>query len=398
MRPRPHVPLCDLTRQTAALQPQLMAAVGGVLSAGRFILGPEVDAFEQEMAVYLGARHAIGVASGTDALWLALKALGIGPGDRVLTTAFTFFGTVSAIIHAGAEPVFADVDPQTFNLDPDAVEGVLTGRSRAHQRLNLRPGTIKALIAVHLFGQAADMGALLALAREHGLFVVEDAAQAVGAEFRGQKVGTIGDLGCFSLYPTKNLGALGDAGLVVTNDDDLARRLRLLRAQGAAGKYVHETIGTNSRLDALQAALLRVKLPHLNAWIAARQELADYYDRTLRGTAELATPSRAPDRTHTFHQYVVRVSAGRRDALRHFLEDRGVETAVHYPLPVHQQPALSGLGYTRGDVPVAEQASGEVLSLPIFPGLTPDEQSWVVASIRTFPSEIADARSAASRT
>ena len=381
------VPLCDLQRQIAALQPELMAAVARVLSSGRFILGPEVDAWERQVEGYLKVRHAVGVGSGTDALWLTLRALGIGPGDAVLTTAYSFFATVSAIRLAGAEPVFADIEPGTFTLAPDGVRTILEGRSAVHRRLGIRPRAIKALLPVHLYGQPAEMAPLFAVAREHGLSVVEDAAQALGATYREREAGTLGDAGCFSLFPTKNLGAFGDAGLVVTASDELAARVRSLRAHGSRQHYVHEAIGTNSRLDALQAALLRVKLPHLEAWIAARRAHAAAYDAVLRDVPWLECPRRAPDRTHTFHQYTVRVRDRRRDGLQRFLGERGIETAVYYPLSLHLQPALRDLGYTAGDFPHAEQASQQLLSLPMFPELTADERFRVAAVIHEFPAE-----------
>ena len=380
------VPLCDLTRQAAVLQPELMAAVARVLASGQFILGPEVDAWEREVAAYLGATHAVGVGSGTDALWLALRALGIGPGDAVLTSAFSFFATVSAIRLTGARPVFADIDRMAYALAPEEVRRILEGRSPVHRRLGIRPQSIKALLPVHLYGQSADLDPLLALAREHGLVVVEDAAQALGAEYHGRKTGTVGHLGCFSLFPTKNLGAYGDAGLVVTAQDTLADQVRLLRAHGSRQRHIHETIGTNSRLDAMQAALLRVKLPHLDGWIAARQARAAAYDAALSSLPWLEVPARLPDRTPTYHLYTVRIRGGRRDARRRVLEERGVETAVYYPAPLHLQPASKDLGYTAGDFPQAERASQELLSLPMFPELTPDEQSWVVESIKALPA------------
>ncbi len=378
------VPLCDLTRQVEAMKPELMAAAERVLTSGRYILGPEVDAFEQEIAAYLGVKHAIGVASGTDALWLALKSLGIGPGDKVLTVPFTFFATASAILNTGAEPVFADIDLKTFNLDPESVCEVLEGRSSVYQRLDLRPETIKALILVHLYGQPADMEPLMGLAREHRLFVVEDAAQAMGAASREHKAGTIGHLGCFSFFPTKNLGAFGDGGLAVTDDGTLAEQVRLLRAHGSRPKYYHHLLGTNSRLDAIQAALLRVKLKHLDAWIATRQNHAAAYDHHFQRLPGIIPPYHAPGRTHSYHQYTLRVFGERRDSLQEFLEEYGVGSAIYYPLPLHLQPALLSLGYKRGDFQHAEQASAQVLSIPIFPEMTQEERNYVIARIENF--------------
>ena len=375
------VPLCDLKRQAESLKPELMAAVERVLMSGRYILGDEVEAFEQEVGAYLGADYAIGVASGTDALWLSLKALGIGPGDKVLTTPFTFFATASAILNTGAEPVFVDIDPDAFNLDPDQVRQVLHGTSRVHRRLSIRPDTIKAMMPVHLYGQSADMNPLRAIADEYGLSIVEDAAQALGDEYGGRRVGSTRHLACFSFFPTKNLGAFGDGGLVATNDEPLARKLRLLRAHGSKAKYHHELIGANSRLDAIQAALLRVKLHHLDAWIAARQSHAAAYDEALGKMNDLQVPHRAPERTHSYHQYTVRVKGGRRDELQEFLRLRGISTAVYYPVPLHLQPALRHLGYREGDLPEAESACTQVLSLPMFPEMTAQERAWVIKSI-----------------
>ena len=379
------VPVFDLKRQAEGLKPELMAAVERVLMSGRYILGAEVEAFEQEMGAYLGVNHAIGVASGTDALWLSLKALGIGPGDKVLTTPLTFFATASAILNTGAEPVFADIDPSTFNLDPDQVQEALQGRSSVYRRLDLRSETIKAMMPVHLFGQSADIDALASLAQEHGdLPIVEDAAQALGAQYGDRKVGSLGHLGCFSFFPTKNLGGFGDGGLVATNQEATAQQLRLLRAHGSRAKYHHELIGSNSRLDAMQAALLRVKLQHLDSWVASRRSLAAAYDEILEDMNGLQEPYQAPGRTHTYHQYTVRVQGGRRDELQEFLRLRGIGTSVYYPIPLHLQPALRSLGYKEGDFPQAEQACAEVLSLPMFPEMTADERSWTIQSIRSF--------------
>jgi dTDP-4-amino-4,6-dideoxygalactose transaminase len=378
--------LFDARRQTKALRLELLAAIERVLDSGQYVLGPEVEAFEQDIAQYLGVGHAIGVASGTDALWLALKALGIGPGDRVLTTPFTFFATVSAILNTGAEPVFADIEPDTFNLDPKQVHRVLEGRCAVCQRLGIRPKTVKALVPVHLYGQPADMKDLLALSQKYELFVVEDAAQALGAEYQGRKVGTLGHLGCFSFFPTKNLGAFGDGGLVVTDDDELAERVRLLRAHGSKHKYYHNLIGTNSRLDAVQAAMLRVKLKHLDTWIAARQTHAAGYNHAFQESDGFISPYHAAERTHTYHQYTVRVLEGQRDRLQGFLKEQGVDTAIYYPLPLHLQPVLLYQGYRQGDFPNAEQASSEALSLPIFPEMSREERDYVIGAIEEFLS------------
>jgi dTDP-4-amino-4,6-dideoxygalactose transaminase len=377
--PAQPVPLCDLTRQVAELQSELMAAVERVLVSGRYILGDEVAAFEQEVAAYLGARYGIGVASGTDALELALRALGIGPGDRVLTSPLTFFATASAIVATGADPVFADIDPQTFNLDPAEVSLALQGRSPVLERLGVDPGTIRAVIPVHLYGQAAGVHEIVALARDHRLAVVEDAAQAMGAE-AGGKAGTFGDAGCLSFFPTKTLGGFGDGGQVVTDDPELATRVRLLRRHGSSRPHEHHLIGTNSRLDEIQAALLRVKLRHLDAWIAARRTHARFYDAALGDLDGVTCPPGSAG--HTYHQYTLRIGGGRRDEVHHHLAGRGVETQAYYRIPVPLQPALSQLGYRPGDFPAAEAASAEVLSIPMFPELRECERQRVVEAIR----------------
>ena len=375
------VPPFDLTRQFENLKEELMTAVYRVLASGRYILGPEVEAFEREVAEYLGAKHAIGVASGTDALWLSLKALGVGPGDLVLTSPFTFFATASAILNTGATPVFADIDPRTFNLDPEKVREALEGLSPVWQRLRLKPERVKVLLPVHLYGQSADMEPLLEIAREYNLKVIEDAAQAMGAKYKGQKVGTFGEFGCFSFFPTKNLGAFGDGGLVVTQDDELAEKVRMLRVHGSKPKYYHHLIGTNSRLDPLQAAMLRVKLSYLDRWIIARRNLASIYDSLLEKIEEIQIPYRIPDSYHSFHQYTVRVLDGLRDSLRSYLKEKGIGTGIYYPLPVHLQPVLKPFGYMEGDFPEAERACREVLSLPLWPEMTEDEARYVAQAI-----------------
>jgi len=370
------VPILDLVRQYESLKPEMDAAVARVLASGRFILGPEVEGLEKEVASFCGAKHAIGLASGTDALLLALRALGLGEGDQVLLPSFTFFATAGVVHNARAVPVFTDIDPKTFNLDPASVRRILADPRHA--------GRVKAMIPVHLYGQMADMDELVAIAKEHQIAIVEDAAQAIGAEYKGKKAGTIGDVGCFSFFPTKNLGCYGDGGMLITNDDALAEAVRILRVHGSKPKYYHRTIGYNSRLDALQAAVLRTKLPHLATWSAARAKIADRYDGALAGIPGITTPPRLRGRTHIFHQYTIRVAGGRRDALQKHLKDREIGTEVYYPLPLHLQDCFLSLGYKPGDLPESERASQEVLSLPIFPEITPEEQDWVVQSIREF--------------
>ncbi|HLI28477.1 MAG TPA: DegT/DnrJ/EryC1/StrS family aminotransferase [Chloroflexota bacterium] len=353
----------DLRPQYAALRAELDEAVGRVLQRGWFILGPELEAFEAEFAAYCGARHAVGVGSGTDALHLALRACGVGPGDEVVTVAFTAVPTVNAISLAGARPVFVDVDPTTRTMDPARVEAALTPRTRA-------------LLPVHLYGHAADMAPLRELAERRGLWLIEDAAQAHGTRYRGQRTGTLGHLAAFSFYPTKNLGAYGDAGAVVTDDEVLARRLRLLRNYGQTDRYHHQLEGVNSRLDELQAAILRVKLRHLDAWNTARRERAARYTAALAG---LATPREAPWTYHTYHLYVVEVPA--RARVQQALAAAGIGTLVHYPVPVHLQPAYAHLGVPRGALPVSERLADTVLSLPLYPELPLAEVDRVAAAL-----------------
>jgi dTDP-4-amino-4,6-dideoxygalactose transaminase len=374
----------DLTRQIENMKPELMKALERVLDSGQFILGSEVLALEEEIGSYLEVKHAIGVASGTDALWLALRALGVGPGDKVLTVPFTFFATASAILNTGAEPVLVDIEEETFNMDPDQVAKLLLGQSPVHRRLGLQTESIKAIIPVHLYGLASEMGPLRDIARERGIPLIEDAAQAMGTKYHGRSVGGLGDLGCFSFFPTKNLGAFGDGGLVTTEDDALAEKVRLLRAHGSHPKYYHHVIGTNSRLDAFQAAILQVKLKYLDGWVAARQACATFYENGLQKSTIVKTPSHPADHVHTYHQYTIRVLEGHRDELQTFLKESGIETGIYYPVPLHRQPALLHLGYKEGDFPRAEQASREALSLPMYPELTREEQTRVISAIEDF--------------
>jgi len=370
------IPILDLARQYATIKDEVDAAILNVVSSTQFILGPHVKAFEQAAAEYCGCRYAIGVASGTDALLLSLKVLGIGPGDRVILPSFTFFATAGVVHHAGATPVFCDIDPGTFNLDTDHLRELLRDSELADKA--------KAVIPVHLYGQMADMDDLMAVASEFDLAVVEDAAQAIGASYRGAKAGTMGKVGCFSFYPTKNLGAYGDGGMVITNDEALADRVRMLRVHGAQPKYFHRLVGFNSRLDAIQAAILSVKLRHLDAWSAARGEVADRYDASLASLPGIRPPARAVGRSHIFHQYTIRVENGHRDQLRKQLSTAGVGTMIYYPIPLHLQECFEHLGYCEGQLPQSERASREVLSLPIFPELTHAEQQRVVECIATF--------------
>jgi dTDP-4-amino-4,6-dideoxygalactose transaminase len=366
------VPLLDLTAQFAPLRGEVLAAIARVCDTQRFILGSEVEGLERELEAFLRIPHAIGVSSGTDALLAALMALGIGPGDEVVTTPFSFFATAGSIARLGARPVFVDIDRATFNIDADAVAAAMTSNT-------------KAILPVHLFGQCAEMAPIVEIAERSGVPVVEDAAQAIGACYRGRPAGGIGAIGCFSFFPTKNLGAFGDAGLVTTTDGTIARRLRAIRQHGGEVKYHHDVVGANFRLDALQAAILRVKLPHLEGWTAARRRNAERYE-TLFKKADLAgtitLPARAANSTHIYNQFVIRVPE--RDRLRAHLQSSGIGTEVYYPIPLHLQPCFRELGYRTGSFPVAETAANEALALPIYGELTEAQQSWVVESIRNF--------------
>ena len=360
------VPFNDLKPVQAMLAAELEAAARRVLRSGWFILGPELEAFETAFAAYHGVPHAVGVANGTDAVELALRALDIGPGDEVITVSHTAVATVCAVERAGATPVLVDVDEATFTIDPRAAEAAVTARTRA-------------IVPVHLYGQPADMDAVLALAARHRLAVVEDCAQAHGARWRGRLAGTLGELGAFSFYPTKNLGALGDAGAVITRDPQLAARLRRLRNYGQRERYEHVEPGQNSRLDEIQAALLRVKLAHLDEHNAERKRLAGLYSRRL---AAVRTPAAHPEADHVYHLYVVRHPE--RDRLRQHLAAAGVQTLVHYPAPVHRQPAFAALGERGGPLAVTERLAGEIVSLPLFVGLADDQVARVVEAVESF--------------
>lgn len=378
--------MLDLRRQYESIKDEIAAAIDRVLPTQHFIGGPELEAFERESAAYLGVSACIGCSSGTDALWLALAAAGVNAGDRVITPAFTFFASASSIARCGATPVFADIDPATFNLDPAAAEKVLSDGK-----------PVRAMMPVHLYGQCADMDAFSGIARRHNLAIVEDAAQAFGARWRGKKAGDLGTLAAFSFYPTKNLSAYGDGGAVTTSNGEIADHVRRLRNHGSRQRYYHEEIGWNCRLDALQAAVLRVKLKYIDRWNQLRRALAKKYDE-LFGAAGLIKPGAltvdvqapiallhtGPEAYHIYHQYVVR--AHRRDELRAFLIARSIGTEIYYPVPLHLQQSFAYLGYKLGNLPESERAAAESLALPIFPELREDEQQRVVASVAGFYS------------
>ena len=362
------VPLLDLKAQYAEIRRDVDDAVRRVMESARFIGGPEVAALEEDVARYSQCTHAVGCASGTDALLLSLHALGLGPGDEVVTSAYSFFASAGTIANAGGTPVFVDIDPRTYNLDAHRLEAAITPKT-------------KAVIAVHLYGQCCDLAAVKAVCDKHQVWLIEDAAQAIGAEWEGRRAGSVGDFGCFSFFPSKNLGGAGDGGMVVTRKLELAEKLRLLREHGAKPKYYHSIIGTNSRLDALQAAILRVKLRHLDRWSEARARNADLYDRLLEG-ARVGRPDRDPRARHIFNQYVIR--SPQRDALKQFLADRGIGTEIYYPVPLHLQQCFASLGYREGSLPHAEAAARETLALPIYPELGEERIRYVAQTIRDF--------------
>ena len=364
------VPLLDLQAQYAPIRDEILSALTRVCDSQRFILGPEVDALERDLVSQLEAGDAIAVSSGTDALLAAMMALGIGPGDDVLTTTYSFFATAGCISRLGATPRLVDIDPATYNLAPDAVRAAITPQTRA-------------IIVVHLYGQCADMDPILDAARDAGIPVIEDAAQAIGARYHGRQAGSMGAIGCFSFFPSKNLGAFGDGGLITTRDEQLAREVRLLRNHGAEPKYIHQRIGGNFRLDALQAAVLRVKLPHLARWSEMRCANAVTYAELIHAaglSGRVRLPVEVPGHTHIYNQFIIRIAE--RDRVRAVLTQRGIGTEIYYPVPFHLQPCFADLGYARGDFPHAEQAADETLALPIYGELTRDQQARVVAALK----------------
>jgi dTDP-4-amino-4,6-dideoxygalactose transaminase len=366
------VPLLDLRPQYEALRDEILAAVVRVCDSQRYIMGPEVEALEAELASLLGVRQAVAVSSGTDALLAALMALDVGPGDEIVTSTYSFFATAGSIVRLGAKPVLVDIDPVTFNLDPGSVARAVTPRT-------------KAIMPVHLFGLSADMDAILDEASRSGIRVVEDAAQAIGATYKGRTVGGLGTAGCFSFFPSKNLGAFGEAGLVTTNDEAFAARVRILRDHGMKPKYHHQVVGGNFRMDALQAAVLRVKAPHLSLWSEARRVNASRYVRLFREAGlqgRITLPTEPGDRRHIFNQFVIRTSD--RDGLKRHLDAEGIGNEIYYPVPFHMQPCFADLGYQAGDFPEAERAAQETLALPIFGELTLEQQQTVVQAIADF--------------
>lgn len=368
------VPLCDVGAQYQALEEQLENAVCRVLKSGQVIGGPEVAGLEEEVARYCGAGYGVGCSSGSDALLLALSALGIGPGDEVILPPFTFFASAGAVCRLGARPVFADIDPVTFNIDPLQVENKITERTRA-------------IMVVHLFGQCCDMDPIWHVSERHDVPIVEDAAQAIGAEYFGKRAGSLGALACFSFYPSKNLGGYGDGGMVVTSDPDWAAQIACLRNHGMEKRYHHELLGWNARLDALQAALLRVKLPYLDQWTKSRQAAASRYDGLIDEHHLghfLKKPPVRPQRRHVFNQYVVRVAGGQRDSLVKHLKSEKIGCEIYYPIPLHLQHSLRHLGYGEGDFRASEEAARSVLALPMFPELTIDQQRRVIDSCASF--------------
>ena len=384
------VPLLDLQAQYRTIKDEVRAAVDEIFETQRFVLGGQVSLLEEEIAQYCGVPFAVGVASGTDALLISLKALGVGPGDAVLTVPFTFFATAGAIVNLGARPIFIDIEERGFLMDPEKLESFLEGECTTAgnngRRIHKATGsTIKALMPVHLYGQVADMDAIVRIAKKYGLPVVEDACQALGAEYQGQYAGSLGDFGCFSFFPSKNLGGAGDGGMIITSDPQLADRVRLLRTHGESSRYHHAIVGFNSRLDELQAAVLRVKLPYLNSWSESRRKNAAEYGRLFTDknlSDSVSVPYVYAGRSHIYHQYVIRCQ--NRDALRTHLKDGGVDTQIYYPVSLHEQDCFRGLGYRKEDFPVSLVAAQETLALPVYPELSQEQKRYVVDTIDAF--------------
>ena len=371
------IPQLDLVVQYKSIKDEIDRAVLSVMEKGQFIIGENVKKLENDIAKFVGVKHGVGVASGTDALLISLMAIGIKPGDEVITTPFTFFATAGSIARLYAKPVFIDIDPKTYNINPNKLEDFL--------KKDYSP-KIKAIIPIHLYGQCADMDPILELAKKYNLKVIEDAAQSLGSTYKGKQSGSLGDLGCFSFFPTKNLGAYGDGGMVVTNDDDLAEKVRILRVHGSKPKYYHSMVGLNSRLDEIQAAILNVKFKYFLKWIEQKRKVAKIYNKLFKEKLDdkVITPFEAPYNYHTYHQYTIRVDANHRDALRNYLKEQGIGTSVYYPLPLHLQKCFDYLGYREGNFPEAEKASKEVLSLPMYPEIEKNKQVEVAESTAEF--------------
>jgi dTDP-4-amino-4,6-dideoxygalactose transaminase len=378
------IPLLDLKRRYNLIKKEIDTAIEKVLDSQYFILGEEVRLLESEISKYCNTRYAVAVASGTDALLLSLRTLGIGKGDLVITTPFTFFATAGVIHNIGATPVFVDIKPDTYNIDPGKIKELLDKKTFHTQRLKIEISKIKAIIPVHLYGQMADMEPVIDIANKHNLDVIEDACQAIGAEYKDKKAGSIGSTGCFSFFPTKNLGAYGDGGMVTASDKELAEKLQSLRIHGSARDYHHLLVGYNSRLDSIQAAILLAELPYLDGWNKKREENAALYSDLLKDIEEIECPYVAEERKHIFHQYTIRVKNNKRDELVDFLKQKGIGCKIYYPLPLHLQECFRYLGYKKEDMPVSEKAAEEVLSLPIFPELTEKEIKYVCDSIKSF--------------
>ncbi|OSX53136.1 transcriptional regulator [Anoxybacillus ayderensis] len=363
--------MLDLSEQYQSMKDEIMQKLDEVMSSSRFILGENVKKLESDIAEYSRVKHGIGVGNGSDAIHIALQAVGVGEGDEVITTPFTFFATAGSIVRAGAKPVFVDIDPVTFNMDPSKIEEAITSRT-------------KAILPVHLYGQMADMDPIVEIAQKYHLAIIEDAAQAIGAKYKGKTVGELGTAATYSFFPTKNLGAYGDGGMIVTNDDEVAEKCRVIRVHGSKPKYYHHVLGYNSRLDELQAAILNVKFPHLNRWSEERRKRAVYYTERLNEKVAgiVQTPVEKEENYHVFHQYTLRVP--NRDVLQQYLKDQGIATMIYYPLPLHMQPVFKELGYQEGDFPEAEKAAKEALSLPMYPELKQEEQDYVIEKIIAF--------------
>ncbi|MEW6026229.1 MAG: DegT/DnrJ/EryC1/StrS family aminotransferase [Planctomycetota bacterium] len=374
------VPPLDLKTQYQAIKQEMDSALSEVINSQHFVLGPTVDKLEAELAGYLKTRYAIAIASGSDALLITLMALKVKAGDEVITSPFTFFATGGAIARLGARPVFTDIDPVTYNISPQGIRSYLAKSAKK----------VKAIMPVHLYGQACDMAEILAIGNEYNIPVIEDAAQSLGSEYNGHKTGTLGLMGCYSFYPTKNLGAWGDAGLITTEDETLAKLIKVLRVHGAENRYYHQHIGINSRLDAMQAAVLSVKLKHLDQWNAERLKRANLYTKLLKDAEllkYLSTPIVKENRNHIYHQYTIRITDGRRDKLRDFLKANNIGAEIYYPLPLHLQECFAYLGYKKGDLPESEKAALEALSLPMYPELTDQMQEYVVEKMKEFFSQ-----------